>query len=125
VPTVDLLAQTVHAYREVYGDAALGPIVAVCSDQNVTRRHEIDLRAEHADVTTSPDELNQLTSGHRCTVFTTYASLTVIAEAHRGHGAAPWDLAVVDEAHRTAGEQGRPWSAIHDDRQIPAHAGYI
>lgn len=33
---------------------------------------------------------------------------------------APFDLAIVDEAHSTAGDLGRPWAAIHDNTRIPA-----
>ncbi|WP_328384404.1 Helicase associated domain protein (plasmid) [Micromonospora zamorensis] len=122
VPTLELLAQTVHAYRLEHGDQALGRIIAVCSDQTITRRHEIDLRAEHADVTTDSEQLHELCSGKgRRTVFSTYASLpTAVAGAHRDQGLPPWDLAVVDEAHRTVGDHGRAWAAIHDDDRIPA-----
>lgn len=31
-----------------------------------------------------------------------------------------FDLAIVDEAHSTAGDLGRPWAAIHDNERIPA-----
>jgi superfamily II DNA or RNA helicase len=31
-----------------------------------------------------------------------------------------FDLAIVDEAHSTAGDLGRPWAAIHDNQRIPA-----
>ncbi|MFC5156401.1 DEAD/DEAH box helicase [Streptomyces amakusaensis] len=31
-----------------------------------------------------------------------------------------FDLAIVDEAHGTAGDLGRPWAAIHDNQRIPA-----
>ncbi|GGZ18076.1 helicase [Streptomyces nitrosporeus] len=31
-----------------------------------------------------------------------------------------FNLAVVDEAHGTAGDLGRPWAAIHDNARIPA-----
>ncbi|MEV8457760.1 Helicase associated domain protein [Streptomyces sp. NPDC052095] len=31
-----------------------------------------------------------------------------------------FDLAIVDEAHGTAGDLGRPWAAIHDNARIPA-----
>ncbi|MFC5030780.1 MULTISPECIES: hypothetical protein [Streptomyces] len=33
---------------------------------------------------------------------------------------APFDLTVVDEAHGTAGDLGRPRAAIHDQSRIPA-----
>ncbi|MBK3572088.1 DEAD/DEAH box helicase family protein, partial [Streptomyces sp. MBT62] len=31
-----------------------------------------------------------------------------------------FSLAIVDEAHGTAGDLGRPWAAIHDNTRIPA-----
>ncbi|WP_345128426.1 DEAD/DEAH box helicase family protein, partial [Streptomyces chiangmaiensis] len=31
-----------------------------------------------------------------------------------------FDLAIVDEAHGTAGDLGRPWAAIHDNARIPS-----
>ncbi|WP_411112293.1 Helicase associated domain protein, partial [Streptomyces sp. c-19] len=37
-----------------------------------------------------------------------------------GQQMAPFDLAIVDEAHGTAGDLGRPWAAIHDNQRIPA-----
>ncbi|MEU6850416.1 Helicase associated domain protein [Actinacidiphila alni] len=37
-----------------------------------------------------------------------------------GQQMAPFDLAIVDEAHMTAGFLGRPWAAIHDNARIPA-----
>ncbi|KPI33407.1 helicase-associated protein [Actinobacteria bacterium OV450] len=33
---------------------------------------------------------------------------------------AGFDLAIIDEAHGTAGDLGRPWAAIHDNTRIPA-----
>jgi hypothetical protein len=33
---------------------------------------------------------------------------------------AGFNLAIVDEAHGTAGDLGRPWAAIHDNTRIPA-----
>ncbi|GAA4263431.1 DEAD/DEAH box helicase [Dactylosporangium darangshiense] len=117
MPTLQLLAQTIDAYRLAIGAAGLGRVVAVCSDRALTRRHALDL---HAEVTTDPQHLHHLAAG-RCTVFTTYASLAgPVAAAHRDHAMPPWDLVVVDEAHRTAGDLGRPWSAVHADAQIPA-----
>ncbi|MER5494962.1 Helicase associated domain protein [Streptomyces sp. NPDC002490] len=37
-----------------------------------------------------------------------------------GQQMAGFDLAVIDEAHGTAGDLGRPWAAIHDNARIPA-----
>ncbi|MFE7402334.1 Helicase associated domain protein [Streptomyces sp. NPDC057557] len=57
------------------------------------------------------------------TVYATYASLQVLAEAHEGAYGLPmdvFDLVVVDEAHRTSGSAGKAWAAIHDQDVIPA-----
>ncbi len=37
-----------------------------------------------------------------------------------GQQMAGFDLAIVGEAHSTAGDLGRPWAAIHDNQRIPA-----
>lgn len=57
------------------------------------------------------------------TVYATYASLPVIAEAHRGeYGLAmeAFDLVVVDGAHRTSGSAGKAWADVHRQEVIPA-----
>jgi len=55
------------------------------------------------------------------TVFATYAAvgLGILQRAHAA-GLAVWDLMVVDEAHRTSGDVGRPWAAVHDQARMPA-----
>ncbi|MEU1782138.1 Helicase associated domain protein [Streptomyces abikoensis] len=57
----------------------------------------------------------------RVTVFATYAAvgLGILQRAH-AQGLAVWDLMVVDEAHRTSGDAGKPWAAVHDQEKIPA-----
>ncbi|MGR4878532.1 Helicase associated domain protein [Streptomyces sp. LARHCF249] len=111
VPSLDLLVQTVTAWRE--GGRA-GRSLAVCS-----------LRAEDAGVptTTDPAELARWGGppADRATVFATYASLGLgtIERAHLA-GLPGWDLVVVDEAHRTSGRIGKPWAVVHDNARIPA-----
>ncbi|MEU9047583.1 MULTISPECIES: DEAD/DEAH box helicase family protein [unclassified Kitasatospora] len=58
--------------------------------------------------------------GEPVTVYATYASLERIVQAQGECGLPAWDLVVVDEAHRTAGSQGKAWAAVHDDAQVPA-----
>ncbi|WBP91291.1 DEAD/DEAH box helicase [Kitasatospora cathayae] len=58
--------------------------------------------------------------GEPVTVYATYASLERIVQAHQLHGLPAWDLVVVDEAHRTAGSDGKAWAAVHADDQVPA-----
>ncbi|WP_404782081.1 DEAD/DEAH box helicase family protein [Streptomyces pristinaespiralis] len=134
VPTLDLLVQTVQAWRRVGHN---GPMVAVCS-------LEKDDVLEHLGVRTTTNAIQlALWAGHGpVVVFATYASLVdrddpedplgqrkvrgpleaALAGGERLYGQrmAPFDLAVVDEAHSTAGDLGRPWAAIHDNTRIPA-----
>ncbi|MFB8406558.1 Helicase associated domain protein [Streptomyces sp. NPDC055912] len=134
VPTLDLLAQTAQAWRLV-GHRA--PMVAVCSLENDAVLNELGVRT-----TTNPIQL-ALWAGHGpVIVFATYASLVdredidapvgqrkvrgpleaALAGGERLYGQRMdgFDLAIVDEAHGTAGDLGRPWAAIHDNARIPA-----
>ncbi|MFJ3594507.1 Helicase associated domain protein [Streptomyces sp. NPDC090231] len=134
VPTLDLLAQTAQAWRLV-GHRA--PMAAVCSLENDAVLNELGVRT-----TTNPIQL-ALWAGHgRVIVFATYASLvdredvdapvgqrkvrgpleTALAGGERLYGQRMdgFSLAIVDEAHGTAGDLGRPWAAIHDNQRIPA-----
>jgi superfamily II DNA or RNA helicase len=112
VPTLDLLVQTVAAWRAA---GRAGRMVAVCS-----LRTDAELDAAKVRCTTDPRQLVGWVGGAGpVTVFATYASLPVLAEAH-GAGLRRWDLVVVDEAHRTSGPWGKPWAAVHDDAALPS-----
>ncbi|MFI0875224.1 Helicase associated domain protein [Streptomyces parvus] len=134
VPTLDLLAQTAQAWRAV-GHRA--PMVAVCSLENDAVLNSLGVRT-----TTNPIQLALWAGSGPVVVFATYASLVdredvdapmgqgkvrgpleaALAGGERLYGQQmdPFDLAIVDEAHSTAGELGRPWAAIHDNARIPA-----
>ncbi|MCQ4205202.1 Helicase associated domain protein [Streptomyces coelicoflavus] len=134
VPTLDLLAQTAQAWRAV-GHRA--PMVAVCSLEN-----DPVLTSRGVRTTTNAIQLALWAGSGPVVVFATYASLvdredpedptgqrkvrgpleTALAGGERLYGQrmAPFDLAIVDEAHSTAGDLGRPWAAIHDNARIPA-----
>ncbi|WP_078988022.1 DEAD/DEAH box helicase [Streptomyces sp. XY332] len=134
VPTLDLLAQTAQAWRLV-GHRA--PMVAVCSLENDPVLNELGVRT-----TTNPIQLALWAGSGPVVVFATYASLVdredleapegqrkvrgpleaALAGGERLYGQqmAGFDLAIVDEAHGTAGDVGRPWAAIHDNTRIPA-----
>ncbi|MGW1044764.1 Helicase associated domain protein [Streptomyces sp. NPDC002547] len=111
VPTLDLLTQMAAAWR---AGGRKGAMVGVCS-----------LRAQDSDgipCTTDPDELVAWTQDlGQVTVFATYAAvgLGILQRAHAA-GLAVWDLMVVDEAHRTSGDAGKPWAAVHDQEKVPA-----
>ncbi|MFK0216550.1 Helicase associated domain protein [Streptomyces sp. NPDC090298] len=134
VPTLDLLAQTAQAWRLV-GHRA--PMIAVCSLENDPVLGELGVRT-----TTNPIQLALWAGTGPVVVFATYASLVdredveapegqrrvrgpleaALAGGERLYGQqmAGFDLAIVDEAHGTAGDLGRPWAAIHDNTRIPA-----
>ncbi|MGW6396519.1 Helicase associated domain protein [Streptomyces sp. NPDC055103] len=116
VPTLDLLTQTVQAWR---GAGHTGPAVAVCSLSDDPELWNLKVRS-----TTSPVQLALWHGSGPVTIFGTYASLGVLAEAFEGvygQQLAPLDLAVVDEAHRTSGSMGKAWADIHNQHVIPAH----
>ncbi|MFL9659422.1 Helicase associated domain protein [Streptomyces sp. PB17] len=134
VPTLDLLAQTAQAWRAV-GHRA--PMVAVCSLENDPVLTSLGVRT-----TTNAIQLALWAGSGPVVVFATYASLVdredpagpagrrtvrgpveaALAGGERLYGQrmAPFDLAIVDEAHSTAGDLGRPWATIHDNARIPA-----
>ncbi len=134
VPTLDLLVQTAQAWRAV-GHRA--PMVAVCSLENDPVLNSLGVRT-----TTNPIQLALWAGSGPVVVFATYASLVdredvdapegqrkvrgpleaALAGGERLYGQRMdgFDLAIVDEAHGTTGDLGRPWAAIHDNQRIPA-----
>ncbi|MFF2225251.1 Helicase associated domain protein [Streptomyces globisporus] len=134
VPTLDLLVQTAQAWRAVGYRA---PMVAVCSLENDAVLNSLGVRT-----TTNPIQLALWAGSGPVVVFATYASLVdreditaptgqgkvrgpleaALAGGERLYGQrmAPFDLTIVDEAHSTTGELGRPWAAIHDNARIPS-----
>ncbi|MGW9454149.1 Helicase associated domain protein [Streptomyces sp. NPDC055632] len=134
VPTLDLLVQTAQAWRAV-GHAAT--MVAVCSLENDPVLNGLEVRT-----TTNPIQLALWVGSGPVVVFATYTSLVdredvdapegrrkvrgpleaALAGGERLYGQRMdgFDLAIVDEAHGTAGDLGRPWAAIHDNQRIPA-----
>ncbi|MFJ6785616.1 Helicase associated domain protein [Streptomyces yangpuensis] len=115
LPTLDLLTQTVREWRLA---GHTGPAVAVCSLEDDPQLWQHGVRT----TTSAP----QLGLWHGCgpvTVYATYASLPVIAEAHEGLYGLPmdvFDLVIVDEAHRTSGSAGKAWADVHRQEVIPA-----
>ncbi|MFG2502301.1 DEAD/DEAH box helicase family protein [Streptomyces sp. NPDC048441] len=122
-PTLELVKQNLVAFCRDGGRR--GAMAAVCS---LGPGDEV-LASYGVSATTSSAQLawwwRQLElQGHRAwTVFTTYASIPAIAEAHSldvpGIPALPaWDLVVSDEAHRSAGTT--TWSLVNDQDAVPA-----
>ncbi|MBW3709786.1 helicase [Streptomyces griseus] len=133
VPTLDLLTQTVEAWRRA---GHTGPAVAVCSLGADPLLEALGVRC-----TTNPTQLALWAGSGPMLVFATYASLAgqgladdqdqddddeslgVLETALRGsygQRMAPFDLVVIDEAHRTSGDRTKAWAAIHDQARFPA-----
>ncbi|MFF2956759.1 Helicase associated domain protein [Kitasatospora sp. NPDC057965] len=121
VPTIELLEQTAEAWSLRGGRRGLA--VAACSREEALESAEAGGRV-HAQVTTQAPRIADLVAkektGEPVTVYATYASLERIVAAHRDFGLPAWDLVVIDEAHRTAGAEGKAWAAVHDDTKVPA-----
>ncbi|MFG2776040.1 Helicase associated domain protein [Streptomyces sp. NPDC048350] len=133
VPTLDLIVQSAQSWRRV-GHRA--PMVAVCSVDRDEVLEQLGVRT-----TTNPIQLALWAGSGPVVVFATYASLVdredpedpsgrrtvrgpleaALAGGERLYGQrmAPFDLAILDEGHMTAGDMGRPWAAIHDNTRIP------
>ncbi|MGW0121924.1 Helicase associated domain protein [Streptomyces sp. NPDC003327] len=133
VPTLDLIVQSAQSWRRV-GHRA--PMVAVCSVDRDEVLEQLGVRT-----TTNPIQLALWAGSGPVVVFATYASLvdredpadvsgrgavpgpleSALAGGERLYGQrmAPFDLAILDEGHMTAGDMGRPWAAIHDQSRIP------
>ncbi|MET9804215.1 Helicase associated domain protein [Streptomyces sp. NPDC006368] len=133
VPTLDLIVQSAQSWRRV-GHRA--PMVAVCSVDKDEVLEQLGVRT-----TTNPIQLVLWAGSGPVVVFATYASLvdredpadvtgrrtvpgpleSALAGGERLYGQrmAPFDLAILDEGHMTAGDIGRPWAAIHDNSRIP------
>ncbi len=133
VPTLDLLTQTIEAWRRA---GHQGPAVAVCSLGADPLLEALGVRC-----TTNPTQLALWAPKGPTVVFATYASLAgqgladdqgdtpdatapgVLERALRGsygQKMAPFDLLVVDEAHRTSGDGSKAWAGIHDQARFPA-----
>ena len=135
VPSLALMSQTV---REWANDTRHDfRFYAVCSDAQVGRRRKTsDDKIDMSDLdlafpaTTNAKLLAEKTGSnapeHLTVIFATYHSLPVIAESQRTYGLGDFDLAICDEAHRTAGaslqsHKDSPFVIIHDQEQVRTH----
>ncbi|WP_246890369.1 DEAD/DEAH box helicase family protein [Streptomyces scabiei] len=123
VPTLDLAAQTALVWRR---DGHLEHMVIVSSLDTSGRD---DLIAARVMSSTDPHALGGLMSVvgenedqiRALTVICTYDSLDKIEQTQRtGYAVPPFDLAVMDEAHRIAGRADKKWAIVNDAQRIRA-----
>ncbi|WP_419838680.1 type ISP restriction/modification enzyme [Candidatus Poriferisodalis sp.] len=143
VPSIALMGQTMrewarnrsiaHSYFGVCSDPSTGRLPRGAADELAAV--QIPVSTDRADIARRlaeaprPDEMR--------VVLTTYHSLPVVADAIEhanqairsgGHGFEPFDLFVLDEAHRTTGiedaeaktDRVSGFRLAHDDRRLPA-----
>lgn len=124
-PSLALIKQTLEAWSE----QARIPFnyLCVCSDKTVAEdidEGDIAISDFNVPVTTSPDEIcNSLSKkiDGKLIVFCTYQSLDVLSKGISKLSGFAFDLAIFDEAHRTAGtsDSGLFSLALHD-QNIPS-----
>jgi len=120
VPTLALLQQTFESWaaNSPFGFQA----IAVCSKLD-RATDDIDISEITLAATTDPAQLAGFVASTTDTVrvvFASYQSLGVVIEAHSGHGLPWWDVALCDEAHRTAGDTSKSFARVLYDKYVPA-----
>lgn len=126
VPSLALVKQTVEDWaREWVAHGERPALTIVCSDQStgqlapdsfVSNTYDLGLPT-HTDV----DEIAARLDAHRDErhlVFTTYQSSRVLAHAAR-HAGITFDLAILDEAHKTVGAKTKAFAILLHDRNVP------
>lgn len=127
VPSLSLLSQTLDAWTA----DAQKPLnyICVCSDETVANNLEdvilevnlpVTVTNDPAEISARVKNFRQQNPDRMTVVFSTYQSLDKIVDAKL-----EFDLAICDEAHRTAGNNKadsdtRKFSIIHDNEQICA-----
>lgn len=116
VPSLNLSAQNLDQWHKEY--SAIGKhinFLCVCSDQTVGELKDDDGNVDLiTPVTTDPKVLQRFVESNReFVIITTYASNETIIKAL---GRINFCLTIHDEAHRTAGAEGKHYSQLIADR---------
>lgn len=124
VPSLALLRQVLHEWLRETSLPRLA-YLCVCSDPTVkdgldsiaTAQSDLDFQVS-TDAASVRDFLDAAFTGTKV-VFSTYQSARVVAAALKPGEA--FDLAVFDEAHKTAGREGRNFAFALEDANLPIH----
>ncbi len=105
-PSIALVAQT----RREWLSHTRRPLACtvICSDQTAGRTEDISTTEISCETTTDPSKIaatlnTTIPANTARAVFCTYQSLEKLRAAQHNHGAPDFDLAIIDEAHRTTG----------------------
>ncbi|SEE34751.1 DEAD/DEAH box helicase [Streptomyces sp. KS_5] len=115
VPSLSLVGQTAWHWHT---DSHIARMLAVCTLKPIT----VSSSGHRLPATTDPARIARTlaASSGPAVVFTTYQSLPAIARAHQHHRLPPWEVVIIDEAHRSSGSSTKQWALIHHDHAIPA-----
>jgi predicted helicase len=120
-PSLALIRQTLHEWLKETHIENLS-YICICSDVTVAEGADMPSVSKvdlDFNVTTNSTELrgflNKEFNGVKI-VFSTYQSAKVVGDAQQGHDY--FDLAIFDEAHKTAGSEGRNLTFALEDRNI-------
>ena len=122
LPSLALVRQTLHVWLHETSWQEV-QFLCVCSDPTVQGEEDsLLVRPSDLDfaVTTKSDDVRrfiQRPSDSVRLVFSTYQSSKVVAEAVIG--LPPFDFAVFDEAHKTAGREGAKFALALQDENVP------
>jgi predicted helicase len=123
VPSLALVKQTLEVYlREIAATQKNARWLCVCSDQKIGSADEVKIHTSDLGVpcTTDPTEIRnwlQRPGEQQQIVFTTYQSGWLVADIAREENIA-FDLAILDEAHKTVGSTGKLFSYLLFDQNI-------
>jgi len=121
LPSLALLRQTLHEWLRETSLPSLA-YLCVCSDPTVkegidalnTQQSDLDFQVS-TDAASVRSFLDAPFAGVKM-IFSTYQSASVVGAAMRPGEA--FDLAVFDEAHKTAGREGRNFALALDDKNL-------
>ena len=125
VPSLSLINQTLTTWlREAVANKEDTSWLCVCSDPSAGRVRDDDISVLRQDLGvecyTQPDDIHAALATHshgRLVVFCTYKSGRALAQAAR-RWPAQFDLAVFDEAHKTAGKKHGLFAHLLSDANI-------
>ena len=122
VPSLALIQQTLHGWLKATGWDNVA-YLCVCSDPTVTAgADELVVKKSDLDfeVTTTPADVKRFLESKFDgvkVVFSTYMSASVVGKALEGRDI--FDLGIFDEAHKTAGKEGKTSAFGLSDKNLP------
>ena len=123
VPSLSLVKQTLEVYlRESVANKQKIEWLCVCSDEGIGKNDDVVVHTNEIGVPCVTDKIYianwiKKNKGNRTVIFTTYQSGKTIAEAAKIANA-KFDLGIMDEAHKTVGNQDKLFSYLLFDKNI-------